>query len=132
MAHLLSINAALAEAMLITGSFKSLMDTGTLTIYNGTMPANADAALSGNSVLVAMTSLAFAASAPGGVLSKTGTWSGTVVLGGTASFYRFVTGSYIIQGTVSTAGSDLDLTSTVLTLSATQPINAFSISLPLQ
>ena len=132
MAHQLSINAALAEAMLITGSFKSLMDTGTLTIYNGTMPANADAALSGNSVLVAMTSLSFASSAPGGVISKTGTWSGTVVLGGTASFYRFVKDSYTIQGTVSTAGSDLDLTSTVLTLSATQPINAFSISLPLQ
>lgn len=148
MAHNFSITDALASAIMVTGHFKSLLDGGTLKLYSGTMPATANSALSGNTMLCQIfkdndgsTPLTFNSTAPAGVIGKNSTesWAGTVANTGTATFYRWemagdtgaaATTEYRLQGTVSTAGGDLDLTSTALTAAAIQPINAFSVSLP--
>lgn len=137
----ISINTALANAMLDTGSFKSLLDGGNILLYSGTMPLNADAALSGNTMICEVflnndgaTGLTWDTTATGGVLTKPAgaVWAGTVIpAGGVATFYRFVMGSYAFQGTVAQAGGDLDLTNVVLAANATQPINAFAMALPI-
>jgi len=87
--------------------------------------------------------LKFGASASG-VLSKDDaqTWSGVAVAGGTAGWARFVgavadsgaadsTDSQVrLDMSISTSGSDLNLTSTAIAATATQTISGFAVTLP--
>lgn len=144
----LKISTGLRNSMLDTGSFKSIMDGCTLKIYSGTEPATADAALSGNTLLSeiflnndGVTGLTFESAAASGVLEKNSaeTWEGTNAAGGTASFYRLElaadtqalsTTEKRVQGSVNTAGAELNLTSVALVLGASQKIDYYSIALP--
>lgn len=138
-------STGLRNAMLDTASFRAAMASFTLKIYSGTEPATADAALSGNTLLVEIKNaggvLSFEAAAVNGVLDKAAaeTWSGVIAASGTAAFYRLVlsgdtealsTTDKRVQGSVGTIGADLNLSSVALTLSATQNIDYFSMALP--
>lgn len=140
-------STGLRDDMLDTSPFKTLMDDGFLVIYNGTAPATADAALSGNTVLLTYSDnggaggLDFATAASGGILTKdlTQVWSGTVAVTGTATFWRYIlaadTGALSttekrIQGTVGTVGADLNLSSLSLTATDVKTINYFYVVLP--
>lgn len=141
------ISTGLRNGLLVTGSFKSLMDGSKMRIYSGPVPATADAALSGNTLLCEVSDDAtsggidFDAAASGGVLSKDPSqiWRGVNAATGLASFYRIVedaddgtlsTTRRRMQGTVQTAGGGLNLSSTSLTAAASQTVNFFSVSLP--
>lgn len=144
----LKTSTGLRNAMLDTGSFKSIMDTCTLKIYSGTEPATADAALAGNTLLSEIflnndgaTGLTFEAAAVAGVINKASaeTWEGTNAAAGTASFYRLElaadtqalsTTEKRVQGTVAVTGAELNITSVSLLLSASQKIDYFSMALP--
>lgn len=138
-------STGLRNGMLVTGSFKSLMDSCTLKIYDGVEPATADAALNTNNLLVeiknAGAALTFEAAAASGVVSKTPAevWASVILLSGTASFYRLEANGDTggdsdteirYQGSVAVAGSDLNLSSIALTAGATQNIDHFSVALP--
>jgi hypothetical protein len=140
-------STGLRNGMLGTGSFKSLMDGGLLKVYGGAVPASADAALGGATLLVTISlngaggGLSFDAAAADGVIVKTASelWTGTVGTSGTATFYRFVaagddgtasTTQKRVQGTVGTAGADGNITSTALVAAAPQNADYFSIALP--
>lgn len=92
------------------------LDNGYLRIYSGTKPTNADTALSGNTLLA---ELRFnATSAPGasnGVLTFNAfTADSSADATGTASFFRALQSngtSAVMDGTVGTSGSDLNLNS---------------------
>jgi hypothetical protein len=83
-------------------------------------------------------------SAAAGVITKDAaqTWTGVNANGGTAGWFRFV-GSVAdstladseekqirLDGSVSTSGADLNLTSTTLAQGATQTISAFQVTMP--
>jgi len=79
-----------------------------------------------------------------GVLSKrtAQTWSSVAALTGTAGYFRFI-GSIVdtlltdtletqvrIDGSISTSGGDLNLTSTAIASGATQTISQFDLTIP--
>lgn len=90
----------------------NLLDGGTLVGYDGTRPADADTALSGNNVLVTITLPSPATDAAGttsaGVATKSGTWSATASATGTLTFFRaFTSGAAIVaQYTANVSGGE--------------------------
>lgn len=140
----MKLSTGLRNALLSGGSLKATLDGGEIRIYSGTVPADADAAIGGATLLVTIknggSGITFA-TASGGVMQKAGgeTWSGTNAATGTASFYRHVlsaddgsssTSAVRIQGTVAVAGADMNLTSVALSSGATQTLNFYSIAMP--
>jgi hypothetical protein len=144
----LKASTALRNKLLDTNPFKTIFNLGFLKIYDGPVPATADAGLDGaNHLLVTIsnnstgTGLTFAAAAAAGALTKTlaETWSGAAITNGTASFYRLVTPTDTgatsttearLQGTIATSGADLNMTTVSLVTSTTYPVDSFSVSLP--
>jgi len=126
---------------------KGSLDLFNLKLYAGTVPDTAEADCTASTLLCTIyvandgaTLLTFDAAASG-VLKKAAAevWSGTNVASGTASFFRCELAADDqlsdptqprFQGTVGEGGSDLNLTSAVLTLSAVQTIDNFNIALP--
>lgn len=109
-----------------------------LRIYNGTAPATADAALSGNTLLAVGTLPSdWMASASGGTKAKTGTWTLTGQAGagaGTAgTFFRIYDSAGTnchMQGTVTATGSGGDMTLDNNSIANAQSItvNTFTIT----
>lgn len=147
----LQFSTGFKDAVLDTGSFKATFDDGYIRIYDGTPPADADAALAGNTVLVtysdngaaigAGNGLDLEAAAVAGAISKAAaqTWKGTAAATGTATFFRYIqsadtgassTSEIRIQGTVGGAGADLFVSSTTFTSTVEYTLDLFSISVP--
>jgi hypothetical protein len=101
-------------------------------IYSGTAPTNADASLSGNTVLGTLPcSSTFAPAASGGVLTANAITQENATATGTAQFYRILTsGSVVIcQGSVGTSGTDMVLNTTALVSSGPILISSFTVSM---
>ena len=143
----MKLSTGLRDHLLATGDFQSGVDGGVIYIYNGTEPATADAALSGNTLLMiisndaAGTGIAMAAAPASGVLGKNSaeTWRGVCVAAGTPTFYRFagLTDSGLLsttekrmQGTIGTVNADLIFSNTAFTVSAERRIDNFNVALP--
>ncbi len=142
----LQASTGLRDKLLDTGSLKSLMALGSIKIYSGAIPANADAAVTGTLLCTitlnsTATGLSMAAAAVAGVLEKLSseTWSGVNAASGTATYYRHVavgdTGALSttearLQGLVGTVGVEMNLSSTTLTSGATQTLDFYSVQLP--
>ena len=144
---MLKESTGLRNYMALTGSLKQALNLGTIVIYAGVVPATADAALNGNTVLCTVTNnstgtgITFDTSASGGTISKAPAevWSGLNATSGVASFYRHVapgddgTSSALqsrLQGQIATSGAELNLTSVSLVAGATQTVDFYSISVP--
>lgn len=140
-------STGLRNHMLVTGSLKNALDGGSIKIYAGTEPATADASIGGATLLTTITissgatGLSLDTVAASGVVTKPSgaTWSGTNAASGTATFYRHVatgddgtasTTQARIQGSVSSAGAEMNLSNPVLTSGATQTIDYYAINLP--
>jgi hypothetical protein len=106
--------------------------TPKLRVYSGTPPANASAALSGNTLLVEVTPAPAAASGAtkdmlGGVKTN------TAAAAGTASFYRVYDSpgtNCHEQGTVGTSATDLIIDNTTIALAQTVNFNTFTKTEP--
>ncbi len=110
----LSVTVATKNAQL--NAYGANFNSGLLKIYAGTVPADADAALTSQTLLGTQTmgATAFAAAAAGSMSANPIT-QGNAVATGTASFYRAYKGdgtTVIEQGTVGTSGADLNLNTT--------------------
>lgn len=140
-------STGLNNHMMTTGSFKAAMDGGYLRIYAGPVPATADDAITGATLLCTVsnnataTGLTFNGTASGGAISKTTAevWRGVNSATGTASFWRLSatadagaasTTEPRLQGTVGTVGNDLNLSSVALTSTVSQSIDSFNVGLP--
>lgn len=138
----------LNNAWLTTGALQSLLNSGTIYVFSGPVPATADAAIDPSCVLLVTvkngsSGVTFSSTATNGVLQKTAseTWSGTVAATGTAAFYRYcigsdngqaasTTGNYRVQGTIGADASfDLVVGSTALTSGGTFPINTYQLAI---
>lgn len=107
-------------------------NAGLLIIYDGTPPASANAALSGNNVLVTFTmGSPFAPGASGAVLSPTLPSATAAALSGTASFFRQfkADGTTVsVQGTAGTSATDLILDTTSIVSGGLVTVSAFTIT----
>lgn len=117
----LSYVDALRHAMLdeITTDIDAGAGAGSLRIYSGTPPSDADSALSGNTLLAQLTM-----SDPSAGAASGGDWTASSITAdssadatGTASFFRILDSdaNVVLQGTVGTSGADLNLNSTAIT-----------------
>lgn len=116
--HNTAVRTALADTV-CNATTGQLGANGNLIIYNGTPPANAAAALSGNTAIATITGLNFGAAASG-VSTVTSSTADSNAVGGTATFFRITTtgGTVILQGTAGTSGTDLIMNNTVISSGA--------------
>jgi hypothetical protein len=111
-------------------------NSGYLNIYSGTVPANADTALSGNTLLATLT---MAATAFGAANTSTGVaTAGTITADssadatGTATFFRVMESGttpgtvVVFQGTVGTSGAELNLSSTSIVATGTVSVTSLT------
>jgi len=105
-------------------------NAGILRIYSGTVPASANAALSGNTVLAELTcGSPFAPAAASGVLTANAITQDTAANAtGTAAFFRLFKSdgtTVAAQGTVGTTGADVNLNTVSITLNG--PVSVTSL-----
>lgn len=105
-------------------------NAGILRIYSGTVPASANAALSGNTVLAELTcGSPFAPAAASGVLTANAITQDTAANAtGTATFFRLFKSdgtTVAAQGTVGTTGADVNLNTVSITLNG--PVSVTSL-----
>lgn len=123
-----SVNAAL-------NAMAALLNSGFLKIYNGTQPANANTALSGNTLLSTLTFGATAfANAVAGVATANAIGTDTSIAAtGTATFARLfkTDGSTVVcDMSVGTSGADINLDSVALQIGAQCAISSLTLTLP--
>jgi glutamate synthase domain-containing protein 3 len=122
----ISDTAANAEA----NALAPLMNSGTIVILSGAQPANANTALAGNTVLATLTFSATAfGGAVAGVITANAITSGVAANTGTATFARIYesNGSTVVMDiTVGTSGSGLNLATTSIVAGATVSCSSFA------
>lgn len=128
----MNISTARRNAMLDT--LTAACANGYIRTYNGTKPANADTALSGNTLLAEMRlgSPAFAA-ASGGVLTANAiTADASADASGTPTFSRILAsdGTTVIMDLTAGVGSGEHDFVTAITAGQTIPVSSFTISIP--
>jgi hypothetical protein len=142
-------STGLRNQMLDTNPFRTIFNLGFIKIYDGPVPATADAVLdAANHLLVTIsnnstgTGITFEAAAVDGQIAKKSseTWSGLGGATGTASFFRLVavgdtgvasTTQARVQGVCALTGQDLDMSSLTVTSGVTTvPVDSFSMTLP--
>lgn len=141
MANAFYVTNAIAKSM--ADAITTAVDAGTqaiLRIYSGTAPADADAALSGNTLLAELTfsTTSFGAATdanPGGRITANAiTSDSSADATGTASFCRILTqtssGVVCAQGTVGTSSADLILNTVSITAGSTVAVSAMTITVP--
>jgi len=106
---------------------------GELRIYSGTMPADVNAALSGNTLLAAlvMTKPAYGNAATGVATAAAITSDSSADATGTATFFRqgsVNAGVFTpeLQGSVGTSGCDLNLSAVAITAGGTVSVTGFT------
>ncbi|MCL5745166.1 MAG: hypothetical protein M1541_14785 [Acidobacteria bacterium] len=108
----------------------ALLNNGYLRIYSGTQPANADTALSGNTLLAELrfSAMAFAAAVAGQAVANA-IATVTAAASGTASFFRTFKSdgsTAVMDGSVGTAGSDCNINATAIAIGANVSVSSMS------
>lgn len=126
-----SYTTALKNAML-DAITTALGASPLLRIYDGTPPANAGTALSGNTLLATlpMSATPFPAASGGTLTANAITSDASADATGTASFFRLLTSgaAAVVQGTVGTSGADLNLNSVSITAGGTVAVSSLVIT----
>lgn len=136
MAHGLKLSQSAAKAAL--DALGALPDSGKLRVYNGSQPADADTAVSGQTKLVEwdLPANVFPAATIGAVaraIITANTVTDVVGLAaGTASWFRVIDsgGNSLWDGTVGTSGCDLNLNTTTIGVGAAVSILSWTMNLP--
>jgi hypothetical protein len=140
------LSTGLVKEMLDTASFRTTMNACVMRVYTGSQPADADSATSGT-LLCTLTAagadnapLTWATTATGGTITKgTEAWSGTVGANGTAGWFRISpiadnglasTTFERMDGSISTAGAEINLSNLLLEANAPVTVTQFSVQLP--
>jgi hypothetical protein len=116
-------------------ALSDLLDSGYLRIYDGTQPANADTAVSTQTLLAELRFNATAApSASNGVLTFNAiTADSSANATGTATWFRALKSdgtTVLMDGTVGTSGANLNLTSTSITTGTQVSVTSFTHTIP--
>lgn len=102
--------------------------SGLLKFYSGSAPAAVDDAATGTLLCTITLPSDYFAAASGGIMEKTGTWSGTAAASGTVGYMRLTSsgGTAIMQGA---HGTDFTLDNPAVVSGQTITINFASISI---
>ena len=131
-----------AIAIVACDAIVDALDAGTaavINIYDGSVPADADASIGASTLLaqLTMSATAFGAAAddtPGAIATASAiTSDSSANATGTASYFRVLTqdaGTTCMQGTVGTSSADLVLNTVSITLGSTVAITSFTVLLP--
>jgi hypothetical protein len=116
-------------------SLAALLNNGYLRIYSGTEPATPETALSGNTLLAELrfNATAFGASASGVITANAITADTSNDATGTATFFRAFKSdgtTVVLQGTVGTSASDINLNSTAIQIAAQTSVSSFTVTDP--
>lgn len=130
----LGYTAALQNAMM--NEITTAADAGTgaskIRIYDGTRPADADTAVSGQTLLAELTCTdPFAAAASGGVLTVSAiTDDSAANATGEATWFRLVDSdnNAVLDGDVGTVGADLNLSTTAIVINDVVEITSATIT----
>jgi hypothetical protein len=101
-----------------------------IRLYDGTQPTNANTAISTQTLLVSLTIVGGFGTDSNGTITLGAVTSGTAVASGTATFFRIVKSdgtTVVMDGSVGTSGSDLNLNTTTVASSQTVSITAGTI-----
>jgi hypothetical protein len=134
------------------GSLSDLFRNCVIDVYSGSQPADADTAESGTKlVTITLSSGAFSGGAAAnglnfgevasGVLTKQSdeTWSGEGLANGTAGWFRVYDNNYTtgasttairLDGSVSTSGSQFNMSNTAISIGGTTTIDTVQLTLP--
>lgn len=107
-------------------SYSSSLGTGTLVIYAGTAPANAKAALAGNTVLATHTMAGFTVT--GGTLTANAIADVTISATGTPTFVRVLVSD--VAQYQENVGSGVTLSDPDYVENGTSVVNSFVITVP--
>ena len=125
----MSMNTALRNRQ--ADSIASAIATGTLTIYDGTPPADSNTSLSGNTALAAHTLADFLAATNGSAVANA---VADVIIGGsgtnTATFCRITLGGFTIQLAVGLSAAPVILSSLSYTAGGNSIVNSVTITQP--
>ena len=106
--------------------------TSTIIIYSGTVPVNADAALSGNTALVTLPCSATIGTVTSNVFTANAISQVNSVATGTATFYRLLASNgttVLAQGAVGTSGAELNLNATAVTSGGPVIVSSYTVSM---
>ena len=128
-----SFTAVQRNAML--DAVRAGYNSGKLRIYSGSVPANADAALGGATLLAELTlnATAFPAASSGVLTANAITSDSSADATGTASFFRLLDSSgatVLAQGAVSTSGAELNLATTSIVTGVIVAVSSFTVTIP--
>lgn len=127
----MALNTQLSNAALTAegNALAALCNSGYIKIYSGTQPANANTALSGNTLLATLRFSATAFANSNGVLTANAITSDTSAAGtGTASFFRVLqsdNATVVFDGTVGTASANMILPTTSISAGQTVSCSSF-------
>jgi hypothetical protein len=126
----IKLSTAVRNAML--DAYETTVGTSPkMRILTGAAPANCAAAQAGTLLAELTLPADWAADAASGAKGLAGSWSGAVTVAGTAAHFRIVDNSGTTcheQGTIGTSGSDINLTSTALTVGQVLVITAKTLT----
>jgi glutamate synthase domain-containing protein 3 len=128
MSNIANLSDATANAE--ANALAPLLNAGFIELYTGAQPANANTALSGNTLLATMTfgNPAFGAAAAGVITANT-IASGTAVATGTATFARLYKSdgtTVVMDVTVGTSGAAINLNTTSIVTGGLVSITSFT------
>ena len=148
----LRLSTGLRNMLLGTSCFKTILQNGVIRIFPGVQPASADDGEGASPLLeitvssgaftpgTATNGLNFAAPAAGACAKASGeVWSGAAATSGTAGWFRFYANDRAagadttharFDGSVSTSGAQLNMSSTAITAGATTTIDSFVVTMP--
>ncbi len=148
----LRLSTGLRNKLLGAEGFKTIMQNGVIRVFPGVQPASADDAEGATPLIeITVSSGAFTpgtaanglnfAAPSGGACAKAASevWSGAAASTGTAGWFRFyandrTTGADAsharFDGSVSTSGAQLNMSSTAITAGATTTIDSFIVTMP--
>lgn len=146
---MIKVSTGFRVAQAVTGSIKEILDGGLVHLYSGAVPASADAALGGATLLCEIsaggsgTPVTFEPTAPLGVVKKSVSenWTGNNLAGGTPTFFRYVingdngsasSSAIRLQGTAGPLGSDMFISALPLVNGAPQAFSVFELTIPEQ
>lgn len=110
--------------------------SGLLRIYDGSQPTDPDTGLGGQTMLaeLALSATAFAAASGGSATANTITDDSDANATGTAAWFSFTTsgGGRIFEGSVDTAGANINFNSVAFQSGATVAVSSFTLDVPMQ
>lgn len=112
----------------------ALANSGKLRIYDGTQPANANTAVTTQTLLAELTmgATAFGAAAAG-VATANAITAATAAATGTATWFRVVESNgttVLFDGSVGTSAADLNLSTAAISSGATVSVSSFTYTQP--